>query len=170
MALNKTSIIGLTEEWRSNDQNDSYRIAVYRGKQIWISGKIDADLSAINMYLQRSTLRQSDALADPQFLRMRSALHLKYRDQYGLKEYATRMRVKYDDALFDFGGALELYTQHKAETTSIPMQHQRYMKDLWYPFFREKGCRHPKDWKAWRSQAKMHIKTVKKVNSNVRQA
>ena len=118
MALSKTSIVGLTEEWRSNDHHDSYRIAVYKEKQNWISSKVDPLLRSINSYLRSSKLRAESALLDEQFMKMRSALHLKYRDEYGLKEYASRMRVKCDDALFDFDGALELYTQHKAETTS----------------------------------------------------
>jgi hypothetical protein len=134
MALNKTSIIGLTEEWRPNKSSDSYRIAVFKnGKQDWISSKIDADLEVINSYLKANNLRASNAMVDDHFLKLRTALHLKYRNEHGLREYNTRARIMSDNALFDFDGALDLYTEHKADTTAIPMKHRWPRRPLQIP-------------------------------------
>ncbi len=66
---------------------------------------------------------------------------------------------------FDFEPVLEEFKAFK-DDTAIPVDYYSYMKNFWLPWFFSKGCTHPKQFRQYRNQAELHVRTAKKKNGD----
>lgn len=167
MGLKKTAFKGLTYEYRKNEHYDSIRLRVWNqklGRDEPISARVDSDLAILCDQMRTNKLREEDVEGDASFQKNLNALIHKYADRHGLAEYKIRVKMEFATKAFNFDKILELFIEEKKESASNAYIYQHYLKNIWLPFFIERGCTHPSQWKNYKSEAKAHVKTVKKMD------
>lgn len=165
MNKSSTGINGIIEEWRPGNRHDSYRVAVTVPKQKWISPKVHPTLKQINLLLRTNRHRKEVALKDNDFQTLRHRLLHELKAEHALKEYRARERVELRTKTFNFEQSSDLFVETKRDT-SVPMKHRSILMNFWLPFYRSKGCEHPREFISWRKQAITHVKTAKKLDGS----
>ena len=163
----ETNIVGLSQEWRPAKDYDSYRIGVGY-PTVWVSKEHQATLRELNAYLKTKKLRKEVALDDTHVQRLIQRLQYELKNEHGLKEVKARAALAYVTRRFNFDNTLEDYVRYKSDTVVAPFKHVPYLREFWFPFFRERSCEHPSEWKTWKREAKSHIKTATKLESTER--
>jgi integrase len=165
---NKTGVRGLTERWRRHKNHDSYQVGITTVRpQKWISPKDHATAKQIGQYLRASKLKEKDAVKDNHFQTLRHRLIQEVSQEHSLVAYRIKERLELQTKQFNFDDSLEQFVSFKSDT-SVSMKHRSTLVNVWLPFYREKGCLHPRDFIMWRKQAQQHIKVVKKQDGDER--
>lgn len=162
---NRTGVKGLTERWRSHQFHDSFQIgnsAIRPTK--WISAKDHLTASQIDQYLKAKKLRKDEAYEDKDFLTLRNRIISELSSKYGFVKYKIQEKISLKNKKFNFEESLEQFVTFKSDT-SVPIKHKMILMNVWLPFYVNKGCQHPREFRLWKKQAQMHLKTVKKLNS-----
>lgn len=169
VSLNKTGVKGLFAVFRSGEKHDSFRVQIHTAASgnVWLSGKVDPRLKQINDYLRYKCLRKDAAEKDSDFLTMKHRLFADLQQEYSLAHYRGREKILLETKEFNFEDSMKKFVQFKSDT-SVPKKHESILKNVWLPFYLEKGCKHPTEFHQWRKQALMHVKTTKKVDSDER--
>ena len=163
---NKTGIKGLTERWRSHQFHDSYQVGNSSVKPTkWISPKDHLTANQIDKYLKNKKLRKESALEDQEFLTLRSRILSELTSEFGFKIYKIQEKLNLETKKYNFEESVDLFVNFKSDT-SVPMKHKSILQNVWLPFYLEKGCEHPREFRLWKKHAQIHLKTVKKLNSN----
>ncbi len=160
MGKGNTNIIGLTLNWRSGHLHDSLRAFIFSdGKVIAVSAKIQPTLRQINDYLKNNGLRKDGAISDNHFQALQHRLQTELQSEYGLRTYKIQERLNLQSKQFNFKQSIEEFTLHK-DDTGVAYAYRSWLLRFWLPFFLSKGCEHPKDFKQWKNQAVLHVKTA----------
>lgn len=167
MAKGSSSLNGLYFQWRSGKNSDAIRAFVSKDgeKPTPISAKIHPQLRALNEYLKMKGARESDIFEDDAFKILKGNFEAAIKSEFGLKTYKVMERLEIDSKDFNYTAVLEEFYAYK-ENTALPVDYRFYMRELWLPFFKSLGCTHPKDFHRYSQQAKMHVKTCKKLDGS----
>jgi integrase len=166
MIKNKTGVKGLTERWRRHANHDSYQIGITKVRpQKWISPKDHVTARQIDQYLRASKLKEKAALKDNHFQTLRQRLISEVTQEHSLVSYLIKERLELETKQFNFEESIDQFVGFKSDT-SVPMKHKSVLMNVWMPFYREKGCLHPRDFITWRKQVQQHVKLVKKQDSS----
>lgn len=165
MVKRKSSIQNIYFQWRPGKSCDALRAFVSkdREKPLAISAKLHPTLKEISRLLKSRKLRAAQGDYDPEFLKLKQRLEQELKSEYGLKAYAAMKRVDFKTRTFDFEHSLEEFKKYKANT-SVSHAYYSTMKRFWVPFFLEKGCNHPSEFKDFATQAETHIRTSETVH------
>lgn len=163
---NRTGIRGLTERWRRYESYDSYQIGNTAVKPTkWISAKDHLTANQIDQYLKVKKLRKDTAMADQEFLTLRSRILAELSSDFGFTVYKIKEKLNLRTKKFNFEESVELFVNFKSDT-SVPIKHKLYLESVWLPFYLEKRCEHPREFRLWKKQAILHLKSVKKKYTN----
>ncbi|MEK7070654.1 MAG: hypothetical protein AAB966_02505 [Patescibacteria group bacterium] len=161
MGKGNTNVVGLNFQWRQGNSSDALRAFVFSdSKYIGISAKLHPTLIQINAHLKLHGLRKNQALSDNHFQILFQRLQHELRSEYGLRTYRSMENLETKTKQFDFGQSVEEFFKFKHDV-SCANSYKSWVLKFWLPFFLNKGCEHPKDFKQWQRQAVTHIKSAK---------
>lgn len=165
MAKGSSSFEGLYFTWRLGKTCDAFRAFISKGKDnpLPISAKVHPTLKAINTLLKTKKLHKEQAEQNSEFKKLRHRLEQELGSQFALASYRAMEKIEPKSKDFDFEPVLEEFKAFK-DDTAIPVDYFNYMKNFWLPWFFSKGCTHPKQFRQFRNQAELHVKTAKKRN------
>lgn len=162
----QTNIVGLTPVWRAGKRNDAFRVFVFKdGKNTAISAKIHPTLSEINFYLKSQRLKRAEAERDNRFQALKQKLFQELKSEFGLSIYHIEEKIALKTKEFNFEDSLEEFNSYLSDT-GVAQTYCATVRRIWLPFFIQKGCRHPKDFRQWRRQAQDHVRSAKKAKRN----
>ncbi|MBL7672220.1 MAG: hypothetical protein JNM39_17205 [Bdellovibrionaceae bacterium] len=165
MAKGSSSFEGLYFTWRTGKTCDAFRAFISKGKDnpLPISAKVHPTLKTINNLLKEKKLHKEQAEQNSEFKKLKHRLEQELSSQFALASYRAMEKIELKSKDFDFGPVLEEFKAFK-DDTAIPVDYYNYMKNFWLPWFFSKGCTHPKQFRQYRNQAELHVKTAKKRN------
>lgn len=166
MGKNKTGIRGLTERWRTRKNYDVYQVGITTVRPTkWISPKDHATAKHLDLLIKSRKLREKTAASDNDFQTLRHRLLQELAHENALRSYKIQERLNLKTKQFNFQNSIKQLVDFKMDT-SVSCKHESILLTFWLPFFQSKGCEHPRDFKNWRKQAIMHIRTAKKIDSD----
>ncbi len=162
MAKGRTYIQGIYPAWREGKTFDSLRVAVRppNKSQVQISPKVQPTLRQINEYLRAQGLKKTEANQDNHFQALKYRLYEELKSEHALPKYKIQEKLDLKSKEFNFLENLNEFVVFKSNQ-SIPFSYKAWIQRFWLPFFIEKGCQHPKDFKLWKKKARMHVMEAK---------
>ena len=165
MAKGTSAFEGLYFTWRSGKTCDALRAFLSKGKAtpLPVSSKTHPTLREINALLKKRNLRSDQAEMNSEFKKLKQRLEQELGSQFGLASYRAMEKIALKSKDFDFEPVLEEFKAFK-DDTAIPVVYYNCMQNFWLPWFMSKGCTHPKQFRQFRNQAELYVKTAKKKN------